>query len=345
MALLLDHLGLGALEDAASAGATPGAPGAAAGEGGAPLQLSIASIDEDPDQPRTEFDAEALQELAQTIAARGVRQPVSVRPHPTQPGRWMLNFGARRLRASRLAGKAEIPAFVDGSLDSYDQVIENEQRAALRPLELALFVQRRMAMGESQAEIARGMGKSRGYLTFVNAMVDPPDWLMDLYRSGRCRGLMELYELRRLHKTNGPRLLHWLATQSHVGRAEVQAYKLQASGDAQTPATPGASNVPPMAVAGATVPASTEATLRPVVVPLRPVGGSPAADRSPKPSGAPTGAIRLWARHGRDEVTIDVTAVPEIPGQVFVRVKGAAGTGQRIAMDAGSLVLLRIGRD
>ncbi len=342
MALLLDHLGLGALEDAASAAGVLSAPGAAGGE---PLLLPIASIDEDPDQPRTEFDTEALQELAQTIAARGVRQPVSVRPHPTRPGRWMLNFGARRLRASRLAGKVEIPAFVDGSLDSYDQVIENEQRAALRPLELALFVQHRMAMGESQAEIARGMGKSRGYLTFVNALIDPPDWLMDLYRSGRCRGLMELYELRRLHKTDGPKLLHWLATQSHVGRAEVQAYKRHASGDAQTPGTREASNVPPMAVAGATVPASTEATLRPVVVPLRPSGSIPAADRSPKPSGPPAGAIRLWARHGCDEVSIDFSAVPETPGQVFVRTKGAAGTGQRIAVDAGSLVLLRIGRD
>ena len=72
----------------------------------------------------------------------------------------MLNFGTRRLRASRLAGKADIPAFVDETANSYDQVIENEQRAGLTPMALALFVQRRLAEGDSQAEIARRLSKS-----------------------------------------------------------------------------------------------------------------------------------------------------------------------------------------
>lgn len=62
----------------------------------------------------------------------------------------MLNFGARRLRASTLAGKTEIPTFVDTTADSYDQMIENEQREGLRPFELALFVQRRLALGDSK---------------------------------------------------------------------------------------------------------------------------------------------------------------------------------------------------
>ena len=70
---------------------------------GQPRQLPIGDIDEDPAQPRSEFEPQALQQLAETIAQRGVRQPISVRPHPEQAGRWMLNFGARRLRASTLA--------------------------------------------------------------------------------------------------------------------------------------------------------------------------------------------------------------------------------------------------
>lgn len=86
--------------------------------GGTPLLLAVDSIDEDPAQPRMEFDPGALQELADTIKARGVRQPISVRPHPGQPERWMLNFGSRRLRASKLAGNREIPAFVDLTVDS-----------------------------------------------------------------------------------------------------------------------------------------------------------------------------------------------------------------------------------
>ena len=107
---------------------------------GAPLQLPIDAIEEDPDQPRQEFDPDGLAELAETIRERGVRQPISVRRHPEKPDRWMLNFGARRLRASKLIGKLDIPAFVDSTADSYDQVIENEQREGLKPLELALFV-------------------------------------------------------------------------------------------------------------------------------------------------------------------------------------------------------------
>ena len=71
---------------------------------GQPLMLTVGGIDEDPEQPRREFDANALQELSETIRERGVRQPISVRPNLQQAGRWVLNFGARRLRASKLAG-------------------------------------------------------------------------------------------------------------------------------------------------------------------------------------------------------------------------------------------------
>jgi ParB family chromosome partitioning protein len=154
---------------------------------GTPLLLPVDLIDEDPAQPRIEFDETSLTELAETIAQRGVRQPVSVRHHPECAGRWMLNFGARRLRASKMAGKTDIPAFVDEATDFYDQIIENEQRESLKPLELALFVQRRMRAGESQADIAKRLAKSRQYVTFATALIDAPDWLLTAYRDGRCR--------------------------------------------------------------------------------------------------------------------------------------------------------------
>lgn len=148
------------------------AVGHAQGVGG-PLIVPIGDIDEDPDQPRLEFDDEPLKELAATIGERGVRSPVSVRPHPQDSGRWMLNYGARRLRAAKLTGLSEIPAFVDKAADSYDPVIENEQREGLKPLELALFVKRELDKGVSQAEIDRRLGKSQTYITFVRAMIDP----------------------------------------------------------------------------------------------------------------------------------------------------------------------------
>ena len=127
---------------------------------GQPLMLPVESIDEDPEQPRREFEDNRLEDLAETIRSRGVRQPISVRPNLQAPGRWMLNFGARRLRASKMAGMVEIPAFIDTTADSYDQVIENEQREGLRPLELALFVQKRIALGDNRTDRAAGLAAS-----------------------------------------------------------------------------------------------------------------------------------------------------------------------------------------
>lgn len=180
---------------------------------GQPLLLPVADIDEDPDQPRHEFDANALQELSETIRERGVRQPISVRPNLQASGRWVLNFGARRLRASKLAGLETIPAFIDTTADSYDQVIENEQREGLRPLELALFVQKRLALGDRQADIAKHLGRSRQWVTLATALIEAPDWLLQAYREERCRGMNELYELRRLHGQHADAVEAWVAGQ------------------------------------------------------------------------------------------------------------------------------------
>jgi ParB family chromosome partitioning protein len=211
MALLLDGL------DLLAPGGSP--------ESGAPLRLPIASIDEDPDQPRQEFDDESLAELAETIKDRGVRQPVSVRTHPSESGRWMLNFGARRLRASKLAGLSEIPAFVDQTANSVDQFIENEQRKGLTPLEIALFVQRSLNQGQSQAEIARAIGKSRQYVTMATALIDAPDWLLSAYREGRCRGLNELHELRKLAAEHPQYVEAWTSDRSAITRDRVLALR------------------------------------------------------------------------------------------------------------------------
>jgi ParB family chromosome partitioning protein len=192
--------------------------------GGKPRLMPIDAIDEDPAQPRREFNEESLRELAETIAQRGVRQPISVRPHPEQPGRWMLNFGARRLRASKLAGKSEIPAFIDETADSYDQVIENEHREGLKPIELALFVKRELEAGRSQAEIGRRLGKTRAYIAYVCALVDPPDWLLALYRAGRCRGIKELYDLRRLHDAHGNAVIEWIGDRESISRADIAEF-------------------------------------------------------------------------------------------------------------------------
>ena len=192
---------------------------------GRPMLLPLDGIDEDPEQPRHEFDANGLLELAATIRDRGVRQPISVRPNTEQAGRWVLNFGAWRLRASKMAGLTEIPAFIDTTADNYDQVIENEQREGLKPLEIALFVQKRLASGDNQAEIARRLGKSRQYVTLATALIEPPDWLLDAYRQGRCKGMTELYELRRLHGEHAQHVEAWASDREPMTRERIATLK------------------------------------------------------------------------------------------------------------------------
>ena len=290
---------------------------------GAPLQIAIEAIDEDPEQPRQEFDAGALEELAATIRERGVRQPISVRPHPEEPGRWMLNFGARRLRASKLAERSHVPAFVDHAVDGYDQVIENEQRQGLRPLELALFVQKRLALGENQAEVARRLGKSRQYVTMATALIDAPDWLLVAYREGRCRGLNELHELRRLASEHGRRVEDWAADLASITRDRLTALRAelgQGDGPVQR------------AVTEPKTPASRAS--RAALTTRQPAAQPGRSDRSAKPI--------LRAQLDDAVVCIDGDHVPPQPGHVFVC---AAGTSDVTSVEASRLRLLGFSAD
>ena len=277
---------------------------------GQPLMLPIESIDEDPDQPRRDFDADALQELANTIRERGVRQPISVRPHPNQPDRWMLNFGARRLRASNLASKETIPAFIDSSADSYDQVIENEQREGLRPLDLALFIERRLALNESQNEIARRLGKSQSYVARASALIEAPDWMMALYRQGRCQGITELYLLRQLHSQAPDAVLAWLAQRDEVTRTGLQQLKLTLSQTALGP-------TPTSAKTSTTTTASLKPSQAPSPTSPSQLASQPQAHHlkaSPFPS-----TLRLLAYRGEQLVEIATDIAPALSGSVYVK--------------------------
>ncbi|MEK9142987.1 MAG: ParB/RepB/Spo0J family partition protein, partial [Nitrospirota bacterium] len=163
---------------------------------GRPLQIPVKDIEEDPAQPRQEFSAESMEELENSIRLHGVKTPVSIRPHPTEQKRWILNFGARRLRASKSIGKTTIPAFVDRSHTDYQQVIENLQREDLKPRELAIFIKRKMDEGEKQAQIAELLGVNRSMVTNHLTLIDPPACIDEIYTSGKCSSAKTLYDLR-----------------------------------------------------------------------------------------------------------------------------------------------------
>ena len=124
--------------------------------------IHISSIEANPYQPRTKFDEEALNELAQSIKTYGLIQPVTVRP--VGNGKYQLISGERRFRAAQIAGLTEIPAFVrtvDDAQSIQMALVENIQRADLNAIEIAMSYQ--MLIDEchfTQEELGAKVGKT-----------------------------------------------------------------------------------------------------------------------------------------------------------------------------------------
>lgn len=189
---------------------------------GEPLMVPLDAIASDPDQPRQHIDEEALQELADSIRAIGVVQPVSVRPDPALPGRYVINYGERRYRAALIAGLHAIPAFVHRAPDTYMQVAENLHRADLSPMEMALFIRKRMEAGDSRTEIAAGLGYKKSYVTEHLALLESPVCVEKAYASG-VSSARTLYDLRRLHDEFPRQVDAWFASGPEVTRESVAA--------------------------------------------------------------------------------------------------------------------------
>jgi ParB family chromosome partitioning protein len=138
---------------------------------GAAAELPVAEIQPNPLQPRRQFSAESLEELAGSLRQHGLLQPVVVTRAPG--GGYHLIAGERRWRAARLAGLARIPAVLRETVGDVDQLalalIENLQREDLTPIEEArAYHHLRSELGLSQEEIAKRVGKDRS--TVANAL-------------------------------------------------------------------------------------------------------------------------------------------------------------------------------
>jgi len=141
-----------------------------------------------PDQPRKVFDDEALDELARSIAQRGVIQPIIVRPL-ARKGRYQLVAGERRWRAAQRAKLHEIPAIIR-DLDQREvmaiALIENIQREDLNPIEEARAYQHLAEQEEmSQAEIATLVDKSRSHVANLQRLLALPEAVIQLVEGGK----------------------------------------------------------------------------------------------------------------------------------------------------------------
>lgn len=151
------------------------------------ISLAIASIDPLPGQPRTHFDEDALDELAASIASRGVIQPIIVRQQSS--GRYQIVAGERRWRAAQKARLHEIPALVR-DLDEREvmalALIENIQREDLNPIEEARAYHRLSDQeGLTQAEIARMVDKSRSHIANLQRLLLLPEEVLGLVEAGQ----------------------------------------------------------------------------------------------------------------------------------------------------------------
>jgi len=140
--------------------------------------IAVDSIDSNPFQPRTEFDAEALQDLSDSIKAQGVIQPVTVRKLGYD--RYQLISGERRLKASKMAGLTHIPAYIRVANDRSMlemALVENIQRQDLNALEVALSYKRLIDECDlTQEELSGRVGKNRTTVTnFMRLLKLPPE--------------------------------------------------------------------------------------------------------------------------------------------------------------------------
>ena len=130
-------------------------------------EVEISAIDPNPNQPRREFDQEALQELAMSIRELGIIQPITLRK--MEGGRYQIIAGERRWRASQLAGLTKIPAYIVTVEDQNAMemaLVENIQREDLNAIEIALAYQHLAeTTGMTQAKISERVGKSRAAVT------------------------------------------------------------------------------------------------------------------------------------------------------------------------------------
>lgn len=149
--------------------------------------LAVSAISPLPGQPRRHFDEAALDELAASIAARGVIQPVIVTPQGG--GRYRLVAGERRWRAAQRAQLHEIPAIVRDLSEREVMalaLIENLQREDLNPIEEArAYHSLAEQEGLTQAEIAKLVDKSRSHVANLQRLLALPEAVMDMVQDGR----------------------------------------------------------------------------------------------------------------------------------------------------------------
>lgn len=210
---------------------------AAAGPTGEAVDLQLALIDEDHDQPRQTFSEEDLDELADSIKTHGVKVPICVHRNPDGEGRYVISDGARRYRASLRAGKETIPAVVGKPFSVVEQIVVNRDRLDAPPKDKARAFARLMkAHGWTQRQLAEQFGLkepknngqpkgakagkpakylvSEAYISQHLALLSLPKLIDAVFDSGRCADVTLINELAQAYRRNPAEVRAWLEDDS-----------------------------------------------------------------------------------------------------------------------------------
>lgn len=151
------------------------------------MHIPVVNIRPNPNQPRNEFDEIKLQELSDSIRMHGLIQPITVRY--IGKNRYELVSGERRLRACKMGGMEEIPAYIREVNDEDSlafALIENVQREELNPIEIAVGYKRLIEELEyTQEQVAQKVGKNRSTVTNLLRLLNLPPYIQKALRDGK----------------------------------------------------------------------------------------------------------------------------------------------------------------
>ena len=183
------------------------------------VRVRWGAISPDPEQPRKTFGAEAIQELARSLASNGLLQPIVVRPAPDskpKDQRYIIIAGERRWRAAGELGWETIPAIVRKDLSLADsaklQLIENIVRVDLNPVEEARALKKMLDEGFTLKELSEATGMAPGQIPWRVHLLNARQEVLDLLAQGHIKPGM-CYDMSKLSPGGQSRVLRAIATE------------------------------------------------------------------------------------------------------------------------------------
>lgn len=187
-------------------------------------EIDIDLLEEDAQNARTEFNDDTIEELCQSIISQGVVSPISVRKHPIDKDKYVINHGHRRVRAAKKAGLTKIPAFLDDNINTIGKFLENIQREDLSPMDVAKQLKTFTEEGLTNKDIALSLGKSDSWVSRHLGLLDAPEVIQEALDDGRLTSVEAARTLVSLSEEHESAVEDLLSTTQTVTQKQVREF-------------------------------------------------------------------------------------------------------------------------